>query len=132
MPSWNPGSPVRKRAARATARASVTRLAHSATTRASCALSLGTRATSSAPARGANRVRVSSTAAAPGTRGSWPEHQEGDDQHGAPEDGEGVAADQAGLEAAAAAGTVADQLGHAVDGPVDDALVDGAGQERGE
>src|SRR5918995_1713944 len=103
MPSWNPASPVRKRAA-----------------------------STSAPARGANRVAVSSTAAAPGTRGSWPEHQEGDNHHGAPEDAEGVAADQAGLEAPAAAGAAADQLGDAVDGAVDAPLVDGPGQEGGQ
>src|SRR4029450_12855741 len=131
-PSWNPASPVWKRAARATARARLTRLAASATSRASRWLVLGTRATSTAPTRGANRVRVSSTAAAPGSRGSWPEHQEGDDQHGAPEDAEGVAADQAGLEAPAAAGAVADPLGQAVDGAVDAPLVDGPGQEGGE
>src|SRR5688572_5890360 len=132
MPSWNPASPVWNRAARTTARPRVTRLAASATSRPVSSLAAGTRATSSAPARGANRVAVSSTAAAPGGRGSWPEHQEGDDQHGAPEDGEGVAPDQAGLEAAAAPGAAADQLGHAVDGPVDAPLVDGPGQEGGE
>src|SRR5215208_6234519 len=132
MPSWKPASPVRKRAASTTARARVARLASSATSRADCSRDAGTRATSTAPTRGANRVAVSSTAAAPGRGGSWPEHQEGDDQHGAPEDPEGVAADQAGLEAAAAAGGVADQLGHAVDGAVDAALVDVAGQEGGE
>src|SRR5215203_1650569 len=132
MPSWKPASPVRKRAASTTARARVARLASSATSRADCSRDAGTRATSTAPTRGANRVAVSSTAAAPGTRGSWPEHQEGDDQHGAPEDAEGVAADQAGLEAPAAAGAVADQLGQAVDGAVDTPLVDGPGQERGQ
>src|SRR5215208_6328298 len=132
MPSWKPASPVRKRAARATARTRAARLATSATSRADCSRDAGTRATSTAPTRGANRVAVSSTAAAPGGRGSWPEHQEGDDQHGAPEDAEGVAADQAGLDPPAGAGAVADQLGQAVDGAVDAPLVDGAGQEGGE
>src|SRR5215218_8161844 len=132
MPSWNPASPLWNRAARITARPRVTRLATSATSRLVSSLAAGTRATSSAPTRGANRVAVSSTAAAPGGRGSWPEHQEGDDQHGAPEHGEGVAPDQAGLEAAAGTGGVPDQLGDAVDGAVDAALVDVAGQEGGE
>src|SRR5829696_3575981 len=103
-----------------------------ATSRADSCRAAGTRATSRAPARGAIRVAVSSTAAAPGGKGSWPEHQEGDDQHGAPEDAEGVAADQAGLDTPAAAGAVADQLGEAVDGAVDAPLVDGAGQEGGQ
>src|SRR5215218_8134724 len=125
MPSWKPASPVRNRAASTTASTRVTR-------RAVCSREAGTRATSSAPTRGANRVAVSSTAAAPGgRRRSWAEHQEGDDQHGAAEDAEGVAADQARLEAPAAAGAVADQLGQAVDGAVDAPLVDGAGQEGG-
>src|SRR4029453_4452977 len=132
MPSWNPASPVWNRAARMTARPRVTRLAANATSRPVSSLVAGTRATSSAPTSGANRVAVSSTAAAPGGRGSWPEHQEGDDQHGAPEHPEGIAPDQAGLEAAAGAGGVADQLGDAVDGAVDAALVDVAGQEGGE
>src|SRR4029453_5504163 len=131
-PSWNPASPVRKRAARTTARASAARLAASATSRATRWLASGAQAHTSAPTRGTNRVAVNSTAAAPGTRGSWPEHQEGDDQHGAPEDTEGVAADQAGLDAPAAAGHVPDHLGHAVDGAVDALLVDGAGQEGGQ
>src|SRR6266571_57631 len=141
-PSWKPASPVRNRAARATARPRVTRLASRATQRTARssgaavagspgppeALALGMAATSRAPASGANTVRVSSTAGLLG----GPEDEEGDDQHRAAEHANRVGAHEARLEPAAAAGDGADRLGRAVDGAVDGPLVHVHGQEGGQ
>src|SRR6266540_2372467 len=122
-PSWKPGSPIWNRAASATASPKVATLNASASQRARPCAPRGRHSSTSAPARGRKTVEVSSTGSGSPPSSRCPQHEEGQQQHGAAEHPHRVGSNEAGLQAAAAPAGGTDLARHAVDGAVDHALV---------
>src|SRR6266702_209544 len=131
-PSWKPGSPIWNRKASATASPKVATLNASASQRATPCGPRGRHSSTSAPTRGRKTVEVSSTGSGSPPSSRCPQHEEGQQQHGATEHPQRVGSNEAGLHEAAAPGGGADLARHAVDGAVDHALVHRPGKPAGQ